>query len=156
MKHLDLSERVLSKDFGICLKKIFSEEEILEIQDRFLNPGFHYIKVESFLVGRNLFKTFSGILKYYSNKAYLSELPFDYSLNMFNLFQEFIDRGIIHDQPGALEDFLLNSFFYDFLAIEVTDKLLLKPWMSKFENLLIDYYFTETLPIIVLYKNHIF
>lgn len=134
-------------------KKSLSDEEIINLQDSFLMPGFSLIQVPDLRTGRNILNLFLDSLKCYNDMAFISTYPdncagFKLPVNMINLYNEFINNNIINN-IDKLEEYLLGSFYYDFLAVELTQELLGQAWFCKFEQLLIDYNFAENTPIVL-------
>lgn len=133
----------------------YSEEDILSLQDSFLTAGVHYIKVSDLSSGRHILTTVLQSLNYYSQIAFFSETTIKSHLNINNLYQEldsagiFNSKGVTPKDNMLLEEFILNSFYYDFLAIEATSSLLISPLYREFERLLVKLNFTDTLPVVI-------
>ena len=63
-----------------------------------------------------------------------------------DLYEE-IQHLTVHD--GTLEEFILTSFYNDFLIIEYTPQLLEQPWFGTFEQLLSKYSIAQSIPVIM-------
>lgn len=147
MKRLDLSHYEDRFCKSVFVNNFLLDEDIFKLQEIFLHRGFHYISVSSVLFGRNLLNIFFKLLDYYHNKAFLSVIPF-FSNSMLNLYDKFLIEGVV-SEIEYLENFMLTSFYYDFLVIELTDEIAMESWFLNFQNYLVDFNFIETLSVIV-------
>ena len=130
-----------------------SDEEILEIQEYFLTPGLHIIKVADVMTGRILLARFLEALGYYfSDKAVLSLTRKTIPEGCADIYTELVETGSLHDYD-ALQNYIASSFYYDFLAIEGTHELLNNPWFGRFEYVLRESCAGETTPIILFFYD---
>ncbi len=135
---------------GSFLLKSLSDEDIFEIQDNFLDYGIHYIKFEDLGSGRMFLGSVFDLFKCYYRMAYLSLEPVEVGFSISNLYKELMDLGVASElADGVLEDFLLNSFNYDFLLIEATSEMLAQDWFVKFRRLLVDYSIIDNIPVVI-------
>jgi len=63
-----------------------------------------------------------------------------------DLYEE-MKKLSMHD--GSLEEFVLTSFYNDFLIIEYTPQLMEQPWYGTFEQLLSKYSIAQSIPVIM-------
>jgi hypothetical protein len=128
------------------------EGDILYVQDMFLTSGFHFFTVDDVGLGRDFIYTFLDSLNCFSaiGCLTLSELPLAVSIDDF--YHDFVDGRVIDDCSLAwlLDEVLLKKFYYDFFWIEVTGALKSCLWMPYFEQRLIDFNISSSMPIIVL------
>jgi hypothetical protein len=127
----------------------FSEEQIIELSDKFLTNGFHHIEVESVEHGRIFMTTFLNSLNYYHDVAVLSS---DASVMQghTNIFSVLVQEDLITKPSYNFTEFLCNNFYYDFLWIEVTSDLKDATWFKHFEQDLLSLNFDKIMPIMVL------
>ncbi len=124
----------------------FEESDILYLQNAFTTPGVHAIKVENVQTGRKLVAQLLNSLKWYQDVAYLASsesVPYTGATNIFAYIA----------QPMTAENiaqFFIEDFYYDFLWIEATPTLLKEPWISSFEQQLVNYHIDHMIPIIVI------
>jgi len=130
--------------------KVFTERDIIQLQDVFLTHGFHTITVASVDQGRSLISKFIQALNYYKHIACLTTLvmPHDLDINVFNVFKVLNSYGDITNQ--AIFDFLLEYFYADFLVVEMSPELMMTPWFYNFEQQLLDFKIDTLMPIIYL------
>jgi len=91
----------------------FSEETIIDLQDKFLTPGLHTIIVPNVIVGRTLIVKILKSLNYYHTIGCLSETALE-SDAIFSLS---------YYQETTLDN-ILTECFYDFIWIECTKKFI--------------------------------
>lgn len=129
------------------------EQEILDLQDYFLTPGFHFLKTTDPETGRELLTQFIQVLQYhYADVAVLSTSKRSFSFEYHDLYKELMHaKGF--NKKEALEKYLLDSFYYDLVVIEGTKELLASHWFGRFENLLNTFAITEKTPVVLLYYD---
>lgn len=126
----------------------FSEKEIIEIQDYFLTPGIHTIKFKDVSLGRLFLDSFLPLLSSYTKGAYLSLVDLSPSCGLVSLYRELIG-ACEHGDTNVLEDYMLTSFYYDYLIIEETEELKRAGWYQRFRALLEKYNYVSTAPIVI-------
>lgn len=151
MKRMDYVDFKASLYLGSrALKTMLSEDEILSLQESFLSSGIHKITVANLPEGRTMLAAFLESLRYFTRPAVLTTQLFSHpSVQIAHLYRELLAHEGIFESRGMLEDFMLNHFYYDFLAIEATPDLRAQAWFVRFEQLLHDYKFTETVPVVM-------
>ena len=152
MKHVETAQQVLCSTVGKNAKKraLLSEHEVLEVQEYFLNPGYHWLVVDNKECGRKLMTDFLDVLHYNSRVAVLNTENWTREGSYDNLYRGLSDEDFL-SEVGALEEFVAHSFDYDFLAIEGTKELLCAPWFGQFEKHLMDHEITSFIPIITFF-----
>ena len=133
----------------------FSDSDILDLQDAFLNNGLHYIKVDDLKSGRSLIRLFLGSLNVYHNTASLTILPEPLDPAVTDLYVELLMGGTLDARAShKLEEFFLERFYHDFLWIEITDALIKNSWVTEFFKRITDFRLDQLIPILVVsYKN---
>jgi hypothetical protein len=128
------------------IKTPFGENDILYLQNAFTTPGVHAIKVQDVKTGRKLVTQLLNSLKWYQDVAYLASsesVPYKRAKNIFaHITQPITVEG--------MAQFFIENFYYDFLWIEATQELLKEPWLSSFEQQLVNYHIDHMIPIIVI------
>jgi hypothetical protein len=66
-----------------------------------------------------------------------------------DLYKEMAEAHVLGISDGSLEEFILTSFYNDFLVIEYTKELMDQPWFGSFEQLLSRYSINQSIPIIL-------
>ena len=127
----------------------FSEYDILELQDTFLTNGLHRLKVPNLVIGRSVVSTFLESLNCYSKIACLTLSRAPLKPTICNLYDELLFSDAMSFKSDALETFLLEEFYYDFLWIEATRNLIEAPWFFHLENKLIEFNLITTMPIVL-------
>ncbi len=150
VKHSEKAQQPLCSAVAKDVKKraSLSEQKILELQDYFLTPGLHVVKVGNRESGRQLLTQFLQSLQYYSAIAVVSSNGWLMPAEYHDLYSE-LDEAAALFKKEALEEYILRSFNYDFLAIEGTSDLLRAAWFGRFEHLLIEYDIARSIPIIL-------
>lgn len=123
----------------------FSENGVLELQDYFLAPGIHYIKIKDLAAGRALMQVLLPIFYPSSYAAYIAMIPS--FANLASLYNELKECAIDEE---ALENYLLTSFYYDFLFIEESKKLARESWYALFKRMLESSSLISSLPCMIL------
>jgi len=137
------------------LQEPFSEQSILELQEKFLTNGFHYIKVPNQRFGRILIERFLATMHTHHDKACitLDINPLgDQVANIYHVLTNmgYLDPFDLHD----MRDFFIEHFYFDFMWIEATKKLLVSSWFCEFEKLLLDFHMEKHIPMIVVLYEH--
>ena len=125
-----------------------SEQEILIVQNYLLSPGFHSLQVTDVAHGRALLSTFEASLSYLLRAALISAPGEEMLSDYLTIGRELAAASA---EPGQLEQYLLHSWDYDFVAIEGTKELLVTEWYGRFEQLLIDYDLIKMTPVLMLF-----
>lgn len=100
---------------SILLQKnnTFTDQQILELQDIFLEPGIHYVQVDSFANGRILIHHYLQALKCYDQAACFS--LYTHESEITNIVEEIA--------PAQLLSYFELEFDADFLWIECDQAL---------------------------------
>jgi hypothetical protein len=131
----------------------FSELEILQLQDLFLIYGCHYLTVPTMAYGRAIISLFLESLRF-SRVGCLTTSSSALPSFVAGLHDELAFEGALAFDHHLLDEFLLNTFYYDFVWIECTEDLLKEPWFYYFEQKLHNYNLGASMPIVfVSYKD---
>lgn len=125
-----------------------SEHEILDLQELFLTYGYNHLAASSVGQARTLISLFVETLHSFSRIACLTASSLALSDNVVKLHDELAFHGALAFDYRQLDEFLLNSFYYDFLWIECSDDLIQAPWFAYFEKKLHDYNIAASMPIL--------
>lgn len=129
----------------------FSEFDILNLQDSFLENGFHYFKVKNVFAGRTLINAFLQSLNFYHNVAALSLSTEYLKEDVVDIYNDLIMEGYLTKNSNlALEDFFLEKFYYDFVWIEITKDFLSSPWATNCLEIIEKLNLDQILPILIL------
>ena len=133
----------------------FSDSDIINLQDAFLNNGLHYIMTDNIPSGRGLINLFLKSLNYYHNIAALSLSDESLENNITDLYTQLILGGHLNQNLShELEDFFLEKFCYDFMWIEATEIFLKSFWAEELFKKIIEFKLDHLIPILVVsYKN---
>lgn len=132
------------------LSNVLSQEQLLDLQDNFINCGLHYIKINNYSMYGIILNDFFKSIKCYDRIACLSTRTLNLTFSYENLYQELLSAGLTNKvDNGEIEDFLLTNFYYDFLAIDASYELIQSSWYCNFEKLLLDYKLIDTLPVVM-------
>jgi len=137
------------------VREPFSDSDILNLQDAFLTSGIHYIKTDDVSTGRALTTLFLNSLNCYHNIAALSMTSEPLQTKTTDLYAELIlGQHLNQNLSHELEDFFLEKFYYDFMWIEATKKLLDSFWTQEFFRKITDFKLDQLIPILVVsYKK---
>lgn len=129
-------------------KPPLSEQDILCLQDSFLEVGIHYIKVRSVATGRTLVETFlKSLNNYYDNVACLTASKISVNpKNAFDVFKALEGKT----SREEIERFFIEQFYFDFLWIEASQDLISKPWFHDFQQLLANFKIEKSVPVMVI------
>lgn len=137
--------------------ELLSERDIIELQDKFLTNGFHYITVSSIACGRALVKTFLASLSCYTTIGYVSIAARDVQDRQYkDIYDDLISNGYIDSLTGhlvnqqSLDQFFIEEFHYDFIWIEATQTLTEKQWFADFKERLTTFNIDKDIPILML------
>lgn len=116
----------------------FTDQQILELQDLFLEPGIHYVQVDSFAGGRILINHYLQALNCFNEAACFS--LYTHEQNITNIVEEVA--------PAHLLSYFELDFNADFVWVEC-DSALLQYYPTLFVALE-KYVVQQHIPIIIL------
>lgn len=129
----------------------FTESEILDLQDKFITEGIHHIKVADLVAGRNLVATFLDSLTAHRDIACLTVSQKALESYITNIYHELLLHGYIDRfMAQNLEEFFIEQFYFDFLWIECTSKLLAQSWFADFQINLLNFRLERQMPILIV------
>jgi hypothetical protein len=128
----------------------FSEEVILYLQELFLTNDWHCITVDNIQTGRSIITTLLYSLNYYHDVACLSLEEMLLDSRFFDVYTHMLEGNYLEGQGYDIEDFLLDSFYADFLWIEETDKLQAAVWYPHFLQALKDLNIDKQIPVLFI------
>lgn len=166
----NLNEKRFEKNFfevsdlmGVISKSKYiidplSEYDILDLQEKFLSNGIHYITVKNVIVGRNIINRFLKSINYYHDNAILSISPD--AINYFctkdatffsDIYYDLLQGGYISENKKTeFNDFFIEQFYYDFMFIEANQELIDSGWFLKFFDAIKNNKIDQHIPIIVI------
>ncbi len=131
------------------------EQSIITIQQYFMTPGMHCIYVPTVQQGRSLLRICLDSLQIFADVALLTVATQKCPTLYRDLYTEIKRAKALTTHNGRLEEFMLTSFYNDFLIIEYTPNLIEQPWFGAFEQLLSRYAISESIPVIMfMYDEH--
>ncbi|MDR3645941.1 MAG: hypothetical protein P4L22_00185 [Candidatus Babeliales bacterium] len=129
------------------------ENDILFLQNKFLETGFCNLKVKDIETGRLIISKVINSLNYFNDIAILTVCE-NSNQNYFNIKKALTNNYDISKNQFNLINFFLDQFYFDFLIIEATKELMSNNWAQNFEQHILDFNFHKTMPIIILtYEN---
>ncbi len=120
-----------------------SESDILTLQEKFLTPGFHYLKVKNVATGRDLIQLFLKSLTIYHTVACLSTVQQLLPEAIIDITKEFI-------ATSSFDSFIFESSALDFMWVEATNELRNEPWFDEYNQAIIDNHLDTQIPIMFL------
>ena len=99
------------------VKRPFSEEDILYLQDAFLRNSFHYIAVETITSGRSIIYALLESLNYHRDITCLTLVSKRLRNSVVDIYDECMKYGL---GARALEEYLVEHFYGDFMWVECT------------------------------------
>lgn len=158
MRKIDWLHHTSSRQFMDHLHEInlitepFSDGDIFDLQEKFLSNGFQYLKAKDLIRGRSIIYAFLKSLGLYHEVACLTLeyqppllpeiIDLYYELNVGNYLNNF--------EPYYLDEFFFDQFYYDFVWIEASRKLLMSGWFETVKKKMIDMALDQHIPIIVV------
>jgi len=128
-----------------------SEADILDLEDKFLTNGFHYINVNDIECGRKLIYSFLQSLNCYTNTAALSISNISLDNTIIDLYYELVKGEYIDFLSyRGLEEFFIDQFYYDFIWIEASDRLMHYHWFSEFIEKILFFKLAKHLPVLIV------
>ena len=131
------------------VREPLSEHDILDLQDKFLNNGFHYIAVSSVSFGRLLISRFLRSLNCYHENAILTISNPIGNNTIIDLYYELLQGGYLSGNKD-LDDFFIDQFYYDFIWIEACHELVDQKWFSEFFSKLLSFKIDRHIPVLVI------
>lgn len=124
---------VLTKKMVLREMHMFSDQEIMQLQDMLLTPGNHHLTAASVRDGRAVLLAFLESLNCYKNLSCitLSDKPYDESIQIISTWSK--------------QDEIVET---DFLWIEMTPLLCAQPWLYHLQEDLRTWHVDTYLPII--------
>jgi len=133
------------------IREPLSEHEILDLQDKFLNNGFHHITVCNVAFGRSLVNRFLRSLNCYNNNALLTITNSVSDSSTTDLYYDLLQSGYIYGPMSKeFDEFFIDQFYYDFMWIEACHELVDQPWFAGFFSKISDYKIDQQIPLLVI------
>ncbi len=157
MERVDrLSHKAFDTSSVPLIQSPFTEAEILDLQDKFLSEGIHHVKVRDIAAGRNIINTFLDSLAAYHEIACLSVSNNGLESYITNIYHELLLHGYIERcQAKNLEEFFIDQFYFDFLWIECSSKLMEQPWFADFQMNIHNFRLERQIPIFMISYDEI-
>lgn len=157
MRKIDWLHSTTSRQFIDHIHEIehieqpFTDRDILDIQEKFLCNGFQYLKSSRVLPGRKMVYDFLKSLSLYHDVACLSLDSAPLEPDITDLYSELMDGGYLNSyEPYSLDEYFIEQFYFDFVWIEATRKLLLSPWFENVKRKIISAAIDQHIPILVI------
>ncbi|MFC1843108.1 hypothetical protein ACFLYU_05625 [Candidatus Dependentiae bacterium] len=133
------------------LREPLSEHDILDLQDKFLSNGFHYITVSDVYCGRSLVSRFLKSLNCYHEVATLSISWPIIEVGTTDVYYELV-QGSYTDpiKNSNWNEFFIDQFYYDFIWIEACHELVDNDWFSEFFNNMVQVKIDQHIPVLVI------
>lgn len=131
----------------------WSEDDILYLEDIFLTPGFHKIKVDDVNKGRSLVYILLQSLHCYQEVACLSCLKIPLKKTITDIYMILLRLCQVHEYHDAVELYFLEYFQAQVLWIELSDELFEDPIMYCALQVIHDFNIMHSAPIIALSYN---
>lgn len=131
-------------------QRLISHEQVINLYDILLTPGFHCLSANNIIEGRLIIDIFLMSLNYFHNISCLTTEKKDFSGPIHNIYKELEQGGYLAQGSDGIERYLLDFFYYDFLLIEMQPTLIKSSWLPLFQQKLIDLGIDQTIPIIYL------
>jgi hypothetical protein len=144
---LNLSSMHTDRKNILTLSSTLSELNILSLQNVFLAYGFHDLCVANPEAGRRLVQVFLNALGCYKNVACFTLVDKPLAPEVIDLYYQ------LSCFPGTIEEFLLDTFYYDFVWIELSRELLADDMYVTFNQLLVRMELYVRLPVVVMHYN---
>lgn len=132
-------------------RDLFSEYDILALNDLLLSKGMHTIKVQNLVIGRKIIEMFLTLLNYYQQIYWLSMQKRDYSLELQDLYHELQQYGCLQNASKELyEYYFYDAFNGDCLIIEQSAQLGSEQWYNDLTQALKQSLICERIPIVFM------
>ncbi len=125
----------------------FTDQDLIELQEKFLTNGFQYLKTPSIDEGRSIIEMFLSTISIHHTIAYFSleTHKVGYATNIYSILKE----GYLNSYDGDLEEYFIEHFYFDFMWIEGTKDVLQAPWFETFKNAITCTGIDNHIPILV-------
>lgn len=133
------------------IREPFSDDTILEVQEKFLSEGFQYIKVATVSDGRAIIQTFLKTLPMYQNIGCLTICKEPLPHNITDIYSIWQAGDYLSPQSGhsPLEEYFVEYFYFDFIWIEATTPLLESYWFEMALRTMINFDIDRRIPILL-------
>jgi hypothetical protein len=141
-----------SLDSDYAQQSLFSDSDILTLQEKFLTSGFHYVTVHNRAFGRAFVDLFLSSLNHFTSSACVTLGDVALPDTITDVYQELLLGGFVTEngQAQAMDDFFVDDFYHDFVWVEACEELQAAPWFEAFENKLRSLQEMQDLPVIVI------
>jgi len=137
-----------------CAKKIseqLSETDILDLEDKFLTHGFHYINVKDIAAGRRLVDKFLDSLQCYTQNAALTISNGSLELCVTDIYYELFKGGYVDSTYNFdFDGFFIHHFYYDFMWIEASNELVESQWFADFFQKMVSFKIDQQIPVLII------
>lgn len=144
-KHVDIAHITgISRD-------LFSEYDILALNDLLLSNGMHTIKVQNNLIGRKILDMFLTLLNYYEHIYWLSAHHRQDKAGLYDLYDALKQYGCCESSSLELyEAYFYGEFHGDCLIIEHDDQLVKEKWYTDVLQALCQSHICDRMPVVQL------
>lgn len=132
-------------------RDLFSEYDILALNDLLLSKGMHKVVVQNHIIGRKIIEMFLTLLNYYQQVYWLSLQRREHSLELQDLYHALEQYGCLENPSKELyEYYFYDAFHGDCLIIEHSAQLETKEWYNDLSHALCQSYICDRIPIVLM------
>jgi hypothetical protein len=132
-------------------KDLFSEYDILALNDLLLSNGLHTVKVKDFVIGQKVIEMFLTLLNYYQQVYWLSLQDKKCLSGFQNLYKELEQYGCFNNASKELyEYYFYDAFHGDCLIIEHSQQIESEVWYKDLTDVLSQSYICQRMPIVLM------
>ena len=133
------------------LSECLSEADILDLEDKFLTNGFHYISVKDVVVGRRLVDRFLNSLHCYNQNAALTISDGSLAFCVTDIDYELVKGGYVDSVYNFdFDGFFINQFYHDFMWIEASKELVESQWFADFFEKMVSFKIDQHIPVLII------
>ena len=141
---------------AVLISQPLTDSDILDLQDLFLTPGIHSIKVKNVQEGRNIVDVFITTLISDYNIACLSVEDRALPKTVCDLYEQLAEQGYLDSSNmHHLDEYFVHSFYFGFMWIEASEKLERMHWFKLFIAKIAEFNIDQSIPVIrVVYDTY--
>lgn len=131
------------------LREPMEEHDILSLQEAFLRPGIYHAYSASLAEADRVIATVLTSLKYHRDIAYLSTI--DHAAGMPHIRDLF--RELNGKPEFALEQYFIDTFYFDFLWIMESTELTSSILYRRFKAMMHSFNIPSMIPVVLVKKS---
>ena len=134
------------------MQKPLTDNNILELQEKFLTNGLHHITVPTIADGRALIFTFLNSLSFILHTvACVTTNDITLPVDIISIHEQLsASENFNMSHTDYMQKFFFKQFYYDFIWVEMSSSLTNSEWYTDFEKNFLDLNMHKNTPMLII------